>query len=67
LFFETSAKSSLNVDTVFTAIGEKIPLENLNSTGRTSTSARYRTGLNGNGGVNLMQQPSVGSSGACAC
>ncbi|KAF1805995.1 ras family-domain-containing protein [Mucor lusitanicus] len=63
LFFETSAKSSTNVDSVFTAIAKKIPLESTYAPG----SGRNVGGRNNLDGVNLMQQPSSGSSGACAC
>lgn len=63
LFFETSAKSAYNVDTLFAAIAKKIPLENMHSSGSRSTG-RNPTGLNH--GVNLMQQSSNNSS-SCAC
>lgn len=64
LFFETSAKSSKNVDSVFTAIAKKIPLESTYAPGSGRNAAGGRGNLDG---VNLMQQPSAGSSGACAC
>ncbi|GAA5802980.1 ras family-domain-containing protein [Helicostylum pulchrum] len=63
LFFETSAKSAYNVDTLFAAIAKKIPLENMHSSGSRGTG-RNPTGLNH--GVNLMQQSSNNSS-SCAC
>lgn len=64
LFFETSAKSSKNVDSVFTAIAKKIPLESTYAPGSGRNAVGGRNNLDG---VNLMQQPSTGSSGACAC
>ncbi|KAI9480646.1 MAG: ras family-domain-containing protein [Benjaminiella poitrasii] len=68
LFFETSAKSAQNVDNVFTAIAGKIPLESIYSSGgRNAGGGRNGSGLQGNGGINLMQQPSAGNSSACAC
>ncbi|KAI8334198.1 ras family-domain-containing protein [Chlamydoabsidia padenii] len=59
LFFETSAKSGLNVDAVFAAIAEKIPLEYIMSNrngGRPSGSNRVE-----------LSQPSTKTSGSCAC
>ncbi|ORZ20696.1 ras family-domain-containing protein [Absidia repens] len=60
LFFETSAKSAQNVDSVFAAIAEKIPLEyilsNRNAAGRQSGSTRVELG-----------QSSPQTSGSCAC
>ena len=64
LFFETSAKSSQNVDSVFTAIAKKIPLESMYTPGSGRNAVGGRNNLDG---VNLMQQPSAGSSSACAC
>ncbi|KAI8094928.1 ras family-domain-containing protein [Gilbertella persicaria] len=63
LFFETSAKSSHNVDHVFTSIAEKIPLENMaHHNGRNGIAGRP-----GQSSVNLMQPSHPTSSGACAC
>ncbi|KAI8331523.1 ras family-domain-containing protein [Chlamydoabsidia padenii] len=60
LFFETSAKSAFNVDAVFAAIAEKIPLEyimsNRNAAGRQSGSTRVE-----------LTQPATQTSGSCAC
>ncbi|KAF7721267.1 hypothetical protein EC973_004994 [Apophysomyces ossiformis] len=65
LFFETSAKSNLNVEAVFNAIGEKIPLEHTH--GR-NTSAANRTMSQGK--IDLAQQPPSGlnsTTSSCAC
>ncbi|KAI7897939.1 rab-protein 5 [Cokeromyces recurvatus] len=69
LFFETSAKSAQNIDNIFTAIAAKIPLENNHTSGGSGRNmGGLRTGLQGNGGgINLMQQPSIENSNACAC
>ncbi|KAI8078759.1 ras family-domain-containing protein [Halteromyces radiatus] len=60
LFFETSAKSAQNVDAVFAAIAEKIPLEyimsNRNAAGRQSGANRVE-----------LSQPGPQTSGSCAC
>ncbi|ORZ14021.1 ras family-domain-containing protein [Absidia repens] len=60
LFFETSAKSAQNVDDVFAAIAEKIPLEyimsNRNGGGRQAGSSRVE-----------LTQPASQNSGSCAC
>ncbi|KAG0163390.1 hypothetical protein DFQ28_011756 [Apophysomyces sp. BC1034] len=64
LFFETSAKSATNVDEMFNAIGEKLPLEhnhNRNAPGTNRAAAH--------GKIDLMQQSPSGSAsaGTCAC
>ncbi|KAI8371225.1 ras family-domain-containing protein [Choanephora cucurbitarum] len=69
LFYETSAKSALNVEDVFNGIAEKIPLESMYSHGGRNAVSAGRSGINGlSGSVNLMQ-PASGSnnSGSCAC
>ncbi|CEI93452.1 Putative Rab family, other [Rhizopus microsporus] len=64
LFFETSAKSAQNVDSVFNSIAEKIPLDTAYSpNSRNAVSARG----NLNNGVNLMQPATQGNSSSCAC
>lgn len=53
---------------IYYILADKIPLENLHSSGGRS-AAGGRNGTGGlNNGVNLMQQTSgSGSSGGCAC
>ncbi|KAI9012055.1 ras family-domain-containing protein [Phycomyces nitens] len=63
LFFETSAKSSENVDLVFAGIAKDIPLEHIVMQGRGAHQTRGG-GLNGR--LDLSQQTAAGSS-RCAC
>ena len=70
LFFETSAKTGVNVTEVFTAIANAIPESNL-KTGRAGAAAG-QTGLgSGRPGedsrVNLGERSSAGDKDSCAC
>ncbi|KAI9283411.1 ras family-domain-containing protein [Sporodiniella umbellata] len=61
MFFETSAKLSQNIDTVFSTIASKIPLDTDSSNNIRNASR----GLNGN--INLNQAPHQEKSNGCAC
>ncbi|KAI8977054.1 ras family-domain-containing protein [Mycotypha africana] len=65
LFFETSAKSAHNVDSVFTAIAQKIPSDTLyaSPTGGRAVGATRR----GSSVQLLQQQQKFSSSSSCAC
>ncbi|KAG1461499.1 hypothetical protein G6F56_005716 [Rhizopus delemar] len=63
LFFETSAKSSYNVDNVFQTIGQKLPLDNMTLSNNRSTAGGRNNLTNG---INLQQPLTSGNSG-CAC
>ncbi|CAO3695033.1 unnamed protein product [Rhizopus stolonifer] len=63
LFFETSAKSSYNVDNVFCEIGKKIPLDNMTLSNNRNTAGGRNNLTNG---INLQQPLNSGNSG-CAC
>jgi GTPase SAR1 family protein len=59
LFFETSAKTSLNVRELFTAVAKKLPLDQ-------AGPRNPRTG--GRAGVKLQpESPATQGAGACAC
>ncbi|KAI9314263.1 ras family-domain-containing protein [Dichotomocladium elegans] len=63
VFMETSAKTSKNVDVLFTEIAKKIPTEHIISANRPDGR-----GVRGAGNIDLMQPASeVRSSGQCAC
>ncbi|KAI8394228.1 ras family-domain-containing protein [Radiomyces spectabilis] len=64
IFFETSAKSAENVDAVFTAIAQKVPVEYLLSSGRNTSNMR---GPGTNGRLDITQPSSTSASGGCAC
>ncbi|KNZ52335.1 rab family protein [Puccinia sorghi] len=60
LFFETSAKNSINVKDIFTAIAKKLPLEAAASRGSRAAGSR-----SAGGGVSLNQGEA--QEGPCAC
>ena len=61
LFFETSAKSSINVRELFTAIAKKLPLDQGGPRGRQS--------MGGNAGVRLGRNETANTQAGqgCAC
>jgi len=61
LFFETSAKNSINVEDIFTAIAKKLPLEAAASRGSRGAAGSRSAG----GGVSLNQAEA--QEGPCAC
>lgn len=64
LFFETSAKTGLNVNDVFLKIGESIPLKNDSNNGTTSTN-----GLNipENQRIDLANSANATANSTCSC